>query len=184
MHTSSPIVTFARLSIHTSSPIQERSPSERSQGYLTRTQGLMTTESPMRAPKIRSRMTLTRDEGNTLERSTGRPRKNQSACVTVDRPAWYQELSNVERSGLINGFRRWRVGVPLEPSRRRRTFDGLSQAIDIACAPRCGRFLRWFPDGRRKHLNIQRGQPRVLWALDELPSRIGVPRSRETGKRR
>src|SRR3989339_173859 len=53
-HTFEPIVTGHRLSIHTPSPSQTWSPTDRNHGYLMFTQGLQTKPFPMVAPKARS----------------------------------------------------------------------------------------------------------------------------------
>src|ERR1035437_4483072 len=89
IHTSFPIDTSARLSIQHSSPIQELSPMESRQGYLTRVPGLMTTFLPTFAPNARSRTRLIAEEGNSEHRNAGSPRKNQVVWRKTPRPGRY-----------------------------------------------------------------------------------------------
>src|SRR5215469_1629788 len=101
MHTLDPTETGARLSIHRSSPSQQKSPTVKYQGNFTRTPGLMYTPFPIEAPNNRRIVHFTREIGMQYERTSGRPKKYQSACTSSERPLSYSLLSGRERSTIL-----------------------------------------------------------------------------------
>src|SRR5579871_3661059 len=98
MQTWEPMVTCAKLSIQTSSPIQQWSPIVRYQGNLTLTPGLMYAPLPTLAPKIRSTNAFNLGTAKNLEETNGEPEKCQRSLSPNERPLSNSELSGIDRS--------------------------------------------------------------------------------------
>lgn len=80
-----PIVTGARLSIHTSSPIHECAPTWSFQGNLIRTQGLITTPLPIREPKA-LRMRIRHPDPGNQDRMNRASTTNHANSSSFDLP--------------------------------------------------------------------------------------------------
>src|SRR5277367_4641228 len=80
-----PILTGARLSIHTSSPIHECAPTWSFQGNLIRTQGLITTPLAIWEPKALSMRIRHPDPGNH-DRTNRASTTNHANSRSFDRP--------------------------------------------------------------------------------------------------
>src|SRR3712207_3832133 len=115
MQACAPTETGARLSIQTSSPIQQKSPRVRRHGNLIRTLGLTFTLLPTFAPNTRRRAERQREPGSHVD--TRRPlAKTQSASLTREAPRSKPLAENLSKCtkvcdpGFLQGrrFGEWR----------------------------------------------------------------------------
>jgi hypothetical protein len=105
MQTLLPMVTISKLSIHTSSPIQEWLPIFNRHGYFMFTLGFITTPSPTFAPNNFNKKHFNLYEGNNDDLKNIPFTKNQTVCLKKLAPGLYQSLLNLLRSVLIYGIR-------------------------------------------------------------------------------
>src|SRR6516225_5541980 len=86
IHTFLPISTWPKLSIHTFSPIQEKSPMDNFHGYLMLMDGFNTTPFPIFAPNSRRRAFLIPDPGFSGLMKNSTLVKYQINCLNLDAP--------------------------------------------------------------------------------------------------
>lgn len=98
-----PIVTLAKLSIHTRSPIQESLPTLKRHGNFIFTFGFITTRWPISAPNSESSTRLCHDPG--IHDATSRVDSiNQVISINIERPRLHSELSNVSSRILLSSI--------------------------------------------------------------------------------